>query len=298
MMINIKKRSGKFVDAINLSDDATVNEFKNLFYEKFHYYPERQWWNIDSPSGPPLKDGLLKENGVKNGTTLYFKDLGVQISWRLVFVLEYFGPILIFPVFYYFPNLIYGEKYAQTSKSLVQNVAFILTMIHYIKREMETLFVHRFSSLTMPIIRVPLNCGHYWVIFGIFVSYYLFHPNYLSPWNDDQKIVVYFLAALMIVFEILNFKCHLILRNLRPRGTKVRGIPFGYGFNFVSCANYTWEIYAWIVFAVLTQTFTAWLFVIVATLQMTQWAMKKHRIYKQQFKDYPRFRKAIFPFIL
>jgi hypothetical protein len=27
--------------------------------------------------------------------TLVFKDLGLQISWKLVFLIEYFGPILI-----------------------------------------------------------------------------------------------------------------------------------------------------------------------------------------------------------
>jgi very-long-chain enoyl-CoA reductase len=27
--------------------------------------------------------------------TLYFKDLGMQISWTTVFLVEYFGPILI-----------------------------------------------------------------------------------------------------------------------------------------------------------------------------------------------------------
>jgi very-long-chain enoyl-CoA reductase len=29
------------------------------------------------------------------GLTLIYKDLGLQISWKLVFLIEYFGPILI-----------------------------------------------------------------------------------------------------------------------------------------------------------------------------------------------------------
>lgn len=296
MKITLKKRSGKYLDSIELPEDISVEEFKNIFYAKYHYYPQRQRWSIGSPSGEPMKDGTLKENNVQDGCTLYFKDLGVQISWRLVFVLEYLGPIWIFPLFYYFPGIIYGERYSN-SRSIVQTVAFILTMIHYIKRELESLFVHRFSKNSMPIVRVPINCGHYWVLFGFLVGYYLFHPKYISPWKDRQ-ILVYSFAALMLLFEALNFKTHLVLRNLRPRGTKAIGIPFGWGFNFVSSANYTWEILSWVTFSLLVQTLTAWIFTIVATLQMTQWALKKHNNYKKSFKDYPKMRKAIIPFVL
>lgn len=98
---------------------------------------------MGQPQGPALRgDGLLTGLGVNDGDTLFFKDLGrhiggrlyliyafvptalfhliirrhdftlrfagVQISWRLVFVLEYLGPLLIFPAFYFFPNAIYG----------------------------------------------------------------------------------------------------------------------------------------------------------------------------------------------
>lgn len=57
--------------------------------------------------GPILKEGSLSSNGVANETSLYFKDLGVQISWRLVFVLEYLGPLLIIPVLWNAPSVFY-----------------------------------------------------------------------------------------------------------------------------------------------------------------------------------------------
>lgn len=58
------------------------------------------------------------------------------------------------------------------------------------------------------------------------------------------------------VFEALNFKTHLILRGLRSRGTRQRGIPYGAGFDYISCANYYWETLAWLVFAILVSCFT------------------------------------------
>ena len=55
--------------------------------------------------------------------------------------------------------------------------------------------------------------------------------------------------------ELSNLKTHLTLRNLRPAGTKTRAIPYGYGFNLVSCPNYLFEIIAWTVVCVMTGSY-------------------------------------------
>eukprot|EP00920_Eleutheroschizon_duboscqi_P039759 GHVT01095441.1.p1 GENE.GHVT01095441.1~~GHVT01095441.1.p1 ORF type:complete len:288 (+),score=23.29 GHVT01095441.1:636-1499(+) len=287
MKLVVNKRSGKYIDTIEVPDEATLADLKHIFFKTHHYYPERQWWNVTDWRGAVIRDGSLKESGVKDGSVLVFKDLGVQISWRLVFVLEYFGPLFLFPFFFYFPGIVYGS-HLREEKSLVQKAALWLAIFHYAKREFETLFVHRFSAATMPIVRVPLNCGHYWILFGVLVGYFVFHPLYTPPWADVQKPIIYGLSALMIAFELLNFRTHLILRSLRPRGTKERGLPRGWGFGLVSCANYLWETSAWVVFCILTQTLTGYVFTLVAFVQMADWALKKHRNYKKQFDDYPK----------
>lgn len=102
------------------------------------------------------------------------------------------------------------------------------------------------------------------------------------------------------------------LRNLRPPGTRIRAIPYGYGFDLVSCPNYFFEFIAWTAICFLTTSwsgkknhvvlilysrFIAFLFNIVATGQMYIWAVKKHKSYKKDFKEYPRNRSAMFPFI-
>lgn len=48
---------------------------------------------------------------------------------------------------------------------------------------------------------------------------------------------------------------HITLRNLRPPGTRVRAIPYGYGFDLVSCPNYFFEFLAWSAVCFLT---TSW----------------------------------------
>jgi len=48
----------------------------------------------------------------------------------------------------------------------------------------------------------------------------------------------------------------------------------------------------------MSQSVMPGLFTLVGALQMTAWAKKKHRAYAKEFKDYPRGRKAIIPFLL
>ena len=40
------------------------------------------------------------------------------------------------------------------------------------------------------------------------------------------------------------------------------------------------------------------LFMLAGLAQMTQWALGKQRNYRREFRDYPRQRKAILPFLL
>ena len=101
-----------------------------------------------------------------------------------------------------------------------------------------------------------------------------------------------------------NLHAHLTLRGLRRPGTNERRIPTGNLFGLVSCANYTFEILAWIGFSIFTQSLASWFFTIQGAGQMVIWALGKHKNYRREFNgsngvpQYPRGRKAIFPFIL
>lgn len=165
---------------------------------------------------------------------------------------------------------------------------------HFLKREYETLFVHRFSHATMPLRNLFKNCSHYWILGGILIAYYLYTPTYVSPSLPIVLVsLLVFLAA-----EVGNFYTHAVLRSLRPEGTTKRGIPRGLGFNLVSCPNYTFEIIAWVAFSVMTGLWSAWLFTIVAAAQMYVWAVKKHRQYRLEFPEYPKKRKILIPYAL
>jgi len=238
--------------------------------------------------------GLTKE---LKEIKLELKDLGPQIEWKTVFLVEYFGPILVHALVYFYPNLFYGSnKDSKYHKSLTQKVAFGLILFHYFKREFETLFIHRFSNETMPFLNLFKNCSHYWIFGGFCISYFLYHPKYTAPFHNHS--IIYGLTILTVLCEFGNFHAHYVLRNLRPAGTKERGIPKGQLFNIVSCANYTWELSSWICFALLTNCLTSWVFLFLSFLPMYSWAIKKHKKYKQEFSNYPKIRKAIIPFLI
>jgi very-long-chain enoyl-CoA reductase len=93
--------------------------------------------------------------------TLVFKDLGLQIGWDTVFYIEYFGPILMHSLFYWLPQLFYSQPGGgYPAKSYVQTLAYVCVVAHYVKRELETAFVHRFSAATMPFRNVFKNSFH------------------------------------------------------------------------------------------------------------------------------------------
>ena len=219
----------------------------------------------------------------------------MQISWTTVFLVEYFGPILITVLLVAFREQIYGRN---PPLLWVQKLGVLMALIHYLKREYETIFVHRFSNDTMPWTNIIKNSTHYGFIFGFLSMYFFLHPDYTPPaWITDENLFNIFFWK-FIFCEIMNFQCHGILRDLRKPGTTERGIPKGNIFHYVSCANYFWESLAWLIFAIMSQVLGAYVFFGFSSFQMLQWAIKKHKLYKKEFPKYPKGRKAMYPFLI
>uniref|UniRef100_A0A8C8DK92 Trans-2,3-enoyl-CoA reductase a n=1 Tax=Oryzias sinensis TaxID=183150 RepID=A0A8C8DK92_9TELE len=238
------------------------------------------------------------------GTTaiFYFSDLGPQLTWGTVFLAESVGPLVLYLMFYFRLPFIYSPKYDFTSsKHWVVHLACMCHSFHYIKRILETLFVHRISHGTMPLRNIFKNCGYYWCS-AAWMAYYINHPLYTTPLYGQQQVN----AGLYIFLfcQVGNFSIHVVLRNLKQPGSKVKKIPyptrnpFTWIFWLVSCPNYTYELGSWIGFTVMTQCVPVALFTLVAFIQMTVWAKGKHRSYLKEFRDYPTLRSSILPFIV
>jgi very-long-chain enoyl-CoA reductase len=240
------------------------------------------------------------------------QDLGPQIGYRTVFVLEYLGPILIMLFYAMRPGFLYGDKAGSWSDyNWVAKLGVVAWVVHFAKREYETFFVHRFSRPTMPLSNLFKNCWYYWG-FALVVGYSTCHPDFKAP--DDA--LVWAGLAVFALSELGNLKCHLMLRDLRPaEGAKERPIPSGFLFDFVSCPNYTFEVASWVGFSIMTKTswravqpgwlgvivnLDSWIFTTVGFLQMLDWALQKHKNYYKTYGDeYKKLRrKAMVPLVI
>ena len=235
------------------------------------------------------------------------QDLGPQVGYQTVFFWEYFGPLVIYPLFLFFPALFYSaddirsaSKGDSANPCLAQKLACAYWCFHYAKRIYETYYVHTFSHGSMPIGNLYRNCGYYWS-FGAAVSFFLNHPLYTSP--NETRVLLGFAAAMLC--QIVNYQSHVTLSKLRGgKGDKTSyKIPKGGLFTYVTCANYAAEIYGWLCFNIATQTAMGVVFMLVGGVQMLIWAKMKHKRLRNIFdgKDgrekYPRRWIVLPPFV-
>ncbi|VDB86649.1 unnamed protein product [Peniophora sp. CBMAI 1063] len=291
------------VEFENKSADAvTVGDVKAAVAAKYpKLYVERQKLSLKDDKKALVDEATLASVGIADGAELAVKDLGPQVSWRTVFLVEYVGPLIIHPLFYHLPQYIYGGP---VQHSAIQKYIYAMVLAHYLKRELETIFVHRFSKSTMPFRNIFKNSAHYHILGGLFLAYPIYGPTYSarSPfvqgtYRDDPNFLLGS-VAFWLFCELSNFKTHLTTSNLRPAGSRKRAVPYGYGFNLVSFPNYLFESLGWVTVSVMTGSWAAWLFTAVSAGQMLIWAQKKHKAYKREFgKEFPRGRKAMIPFL-
>lgn len=265
---------------------------------------------------PNSKEFTVERTGLRNDSVVNVKDLGngqasmvpkssltihsgPQLDWQLVYVIEYLGPLIIVPLTYFLRPYIFANA---PSPSLGQTMSCILITLHFLKREYETLFIHRFSSATMPAKNIFKNSAHYWLLGGANIAFWTFRTG--SPAEklaDPVADIGYMSFALMlfIIGEVGNLNAHLVLRNLRPEGTKQRGIPVGEGFDLVTCPNYMFETIAWLGIWVMTWNWSPALFLVPAVGQMAVWARKKEARYRKEFGDkYQKKRFSMLPGII
>jgi len=288
MRIQVVSRSGKEVvkGGVEVPEEGTVADLKRAIHKRIRkFYPERQRITLPQESGqarPVVLDGAkrLKDCFTTDKPQVVFKDLGPQVAYKTLFFFEYLGPLLIYPIFYYYPQVYtYFGLPSRTTTYPVQTYALYAWCLHYAKREFETFFIHRFSHATSPLANVYRNCLYYWA-FGAFIAYFVNHPFY-TPVNDEQMYVGF---AISIISQLSNFYCHIILKNLRaPDGKGGYQIPSGFLFNYVTCANYTTEILQWVGFNLATQTIAGYLFAAAASYIMTVWALQKHKRLRKIF---------------
>lgn len=261
-----------------------------------------------------LGDALQLDGRALGGAALAVKDLGPQFSYRGVFLVEYAGPIAILLAFLARPAALFGAGArplfgfaaalsadgaaapvgSRAWNEFVQALAIALWVAHFAKRELETLFVHKFSRSHMPLSNLFKNSVYYWG-FALAVGYPLVHPEYTAP--SKEKVVAG--AAVWALSQLVNFSVHWQLAHMRRKeGDADRAPPSGALFALVACPNYTAEVAGWVGWSLLSQITAGWVFTLVGFVQMADWALKKLAGYRKDDAAWARGRKALVPFVL
>ena len=202
-----------------------------------------------------------------------------QLGW---FVMEIISPAM----FAYF--FLIGD----TDKNWVMWVFFICWVGHYTNRSI--IYPLRQKNPAKMPLSIALFAFLFNVVNGFVNGYFLgsiqsYTIDYLSNWNFILGIILF------IVGMRINMKSDTILLNLRSEN-KGYQIPNGGLFKYVSYPNYFGEILEWTAFALMTWSWAGLSFMIWTMANLVPRAIKGHQWYHQQFHDYPKERKAIFPF--
>jgi len=199
-----------------------------------------------------------------------------------------------------FPALVVISWFFFSGKTTHYFAAYIvygLYMLHYFRRTFIFPFQLHDNGKKMPWVIVILGI-FFNVVNGFFNGYWLGHMagDYYNDWVYHwQFFVGIILFATGMTINILSDQK---LLNLRKGGKKGYFIPKGGLFEYISSPNLFGEVIEWLGWAVVAWNLPALSFFIWTIANLTPRALDHHRWYKNKFADYPKKRKAVFPFVL
>ncbi|KAL2256421.1 hypothetical protein VTK26DRAFT_1700 [Humicola hyalothermophila] len=287
----------KLPASVELPQDATVEDAKIAIARQAGLGDFNRVGLFDPATKKTLKDrkALLRDlSGVMSAGELIVKDLGPQVAWRTVFVIEYFGPILfhvlialIRPYIYVIEPFAYKNE-VETPMTQVQWLLFALFNLHFLKREYETVFVHKFSANTMPARNIVRNSAFYWIMAGLLCALDIYAPGNMAA-RDELVPLDYIGLAIFAVGEVCNWIVHQHLASLRKPGGTEKGIPNCIGSNLVTSPNYMFEVMAWFGVILISRSWAVVLFICTGTLYMRSWSRDKEKALRATFGD--RYKK-------
>ncbi|KAK0669987.1 3-oxo-5-alpha-steroid 4-dehydrogenase-domain-containing protein [Cercophora samala] len=301
-----KKPIKKLAPSVELPRDATVEDAKKIVARASGFSDFNRIGLFNPADGKILKDRkalIRNEEGVVKAGELVVKDLGPQVAWRTVFVIEYFGPILfhafiplIRPYLYsIFPGQFKYISPTATPITKVQWILFALFHIHFLKREYETLFVHKFSANTMPARNIVRNSAFYWIMAGLLCALDIYAPGNLSA-RDELVPLDYVGLALFVFGEVCNWIVHQHLASLRKPGGTEKGIPNCIGSGLVTSPNYMFEVTAWLGVIMISRSWAVVVFICTGIIYMRDWSRGKEKALRKEFGDrYKKKRYTMLP---
>jgi len=211
--------------------------------------------------------------------------LNNRLSWVLMEV-----PVVIVFSWLFFSG--------DAEKTLPVYIFYSLFMLHYFHRIFIFPFIIKGKNKKTPLV-IILFATVFNLLNGFFNGYWFGYLNdfhYGISWLTDWRFilgVVLFFAGMYI-----NITSDQTLINLRKGGKTGYYIPYGGMFKYVSSPSLFGEIIEWLGWAMMSWCLPSFSFALWTIANLIPRARDHHRWYHRKFKDYPKERKAVIPFLI
>ena len=171
----------------------------------------------------------------------------------------------------------------------------VLWLLHYAYRSFVFPFRIRTSGKKMPVL-IVLSAVFFNCVNAGLNGYYL---AYLETYTPEEFQSWNFLlgAGLFTTGVLVNQVSDHLLIKLRKPGETGYLIPHGFLFKFISCPNLLGEIVQWTGFALMAWNLPAFTFLLWTLANLLPRAKGHHLWYLERFKDYPKKRKILLPWV-
>lgn len=215
-----------------------------------------------------------------------FNETGNLDSKKGMFFI-YFLPLITYVYFYLHSNF---------NSTLYQQLIFIAVTLHFAKRCLESLFLHKYSGKISIVTTFFIAWAYSSISYTIHESVNIFTE--LEKVESDVNISLWIGFSIFLIGQGSNLYHHILLTKLRSGGNKEYKIPEGGLFGLVNCPHYLSEIIGWIGISIMSRylivfglTYIMAAYLVARSINTTKW-------YQEKIPDYPKDRKSIIPFLL
>ncbi|XP_021773449.1 very-long-chain enoyl-CoA reductase-like [Chenopodium quinoa] len=165
--------------------------------------------------------------------------------------------------------------------------------IHFLKRVLEVLFVHRFGGSGVALhAAIPIALSYF------ISTVTMIYAQHLSGQLPEPSIDLTYPGVGLFLLGIGgNLYHHYILATLRGEGEKEYKIPKGGLFDLVLCPHYLFEVLGFVGISCIAQTPYTLAFTAGTTLYLLGRSCSTKKWYMSKFEDFPKDAKVFLPFI-
>ena len=179
---------------------------------------------------------------------------------------------------------------------LVHQVFLFIWFLHYTHRTLIYPFFANVKGKKMPLsIALSAFAFNHVNAFVQTIGIYTF-TNYADNWLSSLTFICGLMIFLIgMIINIFSDYYIIYLRKIKGPGYHM---PSKFLYKYVSSPNYFGEIIEWIGWAILTWSISGIVFALWTIANLFPRAIANHKWYKENFKEYPKNRRAIIPYVI